>query len=41
MAFHRLNDLTAYPGALYHTLLASDINATYADFDLSRTIHTS
>jgi beta-N-acetylhexosaminidase len=29
----RMNDLTAYPGALYHALLACGIDATYTDFD--------
>jgi len=31
----RLNDPTAYPGALYHALLARGINATYTDFEAS------
>ena len=29
----RLNDQVAYPGALYHALLAGGINATYTDFE--------
>jgi beta-N-acetylhexosaminidase len=29
----RMNDLAAYPGALYHALLACGIDATYTDFD--------
>ena len=29
----RLNDATAYPGALYHALLERGIHATYTDFD--------
>ncbi len=29
----RINDPAAYPGALYHALLANGVNATYTDFD--------
>ena len=29
----RMNDQTAYPGALYHALLARGVAATYTDFD--------
>lgn len=33
-ALHRrLNDAAAYPGALYHALLAHGVNAIYTDFD--------
>lgn len=31
----RLNDSTAYPGALYHALLACGVHASYTDFEVA------